>query len=129
MTELRAGKIDGIAGDIPLQEVEQGADSGHLAVVGWGSTYGPISRAVGNLQEQGLDVAHIHLRYIWPLPRNLGDLLGRYDRILVPEMNHGQLVNLLRAKYLLPAEGQDKITGKPFRIAEIESAIRARLES
>ena len=129
MTELRAGKIDGIAEDIPLQEVEQGADSGHLAVVGWGSTYGPISRAVGNLQEQGREVAHIHLRYIWPLPRNLGDLLGRYDRILVPEMNHGQLVNLLRAKYLLPAEGLDKITGKPFRIAEIESAIRVRLES
>jgi 2-oxoglutarate ferredoxin oxidoreductase subunit alpha len=79
--------------------------------------------------EAGHEVAHIHLRYIWPLPRNLGDLLGRYERILVPEMNEGQLITLLRSKYLVPAEGLDRVTGQPFAIAEIESAIRAQLEA
>ncbi|MEE8534772.1 MAG: 2-oxoacid:acceptor oxidoreductase subunit alpha, partial [Kiloniellales bacterium] len=129
MTDLRADKIAGIAAEIPEQEVELGAaEGGRLAVVGWGSTYGPINRAVGNLREAGLDATHIHLRYIWPLPRNLGDLLGRFERVLVPEMNHGQLVSLLRSQYLLPAEGLSKVTGKPFKIAEIEQAIRERLE-
>ena len=130
MTDLRAAKIDGIARDIPEQGVERGsAGGGPLAVVAWGSTYGPVSRAVGNLREAGLDVAHIHLRHLWPLPRNLGALLGRFERILVPEMNHGQLVSLLRSQYLLPAEGLSKVTGRPFKIAEIEAAVRARLEA
>jgi len=129
MTNLRHDKIAGIARDVPLQAVDQGGESGRLAVVGWGSTYGPISRAVGNLRDQGLDVAHIHLRHIWPLPANLDALLAGYDCILVPEMNGGQLVKLLRAEFLLPAEGLNKVTGKPFMIAEIEAAIRTRLES
>jgi len=111
MTNLRRDKIAGIARDIPAQTVDQGDESGRQAVVGWGSTYGPISRAVGNLRDQGFDVAHVHLRHIWPLPANLGDLLAGYDRILVP------------------AEGLNKVTGKPFMIAEIEAAIRARLEN
>ena len=128
MTELRAAKIDGIADDIPLQTVEDGTEGGALAVVGWGSTYGPISRAVGNLRAEGLDVSHIHLRHIWPLPRNLGQLLGKFDRVLVPEMNHGQLVTLLRAEYLVPAEGLNQISGKPFKISTIEAAIREQLE-
>jgi 2-oxoglutarate ferredoxin oxidoreductase subunit alpha len=75
----------------------------------------------------GLDVSHIHLRHIWPLPRNLGDLLGRFERVLVPEMNTGQLLMLLRAQYAIPAEGLNKVTGKPFKIAEVENAIRSRL--
>ncbi|MGH6618990.1 MAG: 2-oxoacid:acceptor oxidoreductase subunit alpha, partial [Alphaproteobacteria bacterium] len=128
MTDVRAAKIDGIANDIPLQTVEDGAEGGALAVVGWGSTYGPISRAVGNLRAEGVDVSHVHLRHIWPLPRNLGDLLGKFDRILVPEMNSGQLVTLLRAQYLLPAEGLNQISGKPFKISTIEAAIHAQLE-
>ena len=97
-------------------------------MVGWGSTYGPISRAVSNLIDEGLEVAQIHLRHLWPLPSNLGELLGRFDRILIPEMNTGQLVTLLRSEYLVPAESLSKVTGKPFMIAEIETAIRARLE-
>jgi 2-oxoglutarate ferredoxin oxidoreductase subunit alpha len=129
MTRLRHDKIAGISRDIPPQAADQGAETGRLAVIGWGSTYGPISRAVGNLRDQGLDVSHIHLRHIWPLPANLGELLAGYDHILVPEMNGGQLVTLLRAEFLLPAESLSKVTGKPFMIAEIEAAIRARLET
>ncbi len=129
MTDIRIAKIKGIADDIPLQGVEDGEESGRLAVVGWGSTYGPISRAVSNLRGEGLDVSHIHLRYIWPLPKNLGDLLARYDQVLVPEMNTGQLVTVLRSEYLLPVECLSKVTGQPFKISEIQSAIRSRLES
>ena len=129
MTDVRAAKINGIANDIPEQDVAVGASGGKLAVVGWGSTYGPINRAVSNLREEGMDVSQIHLRYIWPLPRNLGDLLHSYDQVLVAEMNTGQLRTLLRSEYLVPAEGLNKVNGKPFLIAEIEDAIRARLEN
>ncbi len=128
MTKARAAKIDGIANEIPLQTVESGPQSGRIAVVGWGSTYGPIARAVSNLQAEGFDVAHIHLRHLWPFPRNLGDLLRGFERILVPEMNNGQLVNILRATYLVPAEGLNQITGKPFKVATVEAAIRERME-
>ncbi|MEP4378835.1 MAG: 2-oxoacid:acceptor oxidoreductase subunit alpha [Alphaproteobacteria bacterium] len=128
MTDVRAAKVLGIANDIPEQEVTVGEAGAKLAVVGWGSTYGPINRAVNNMRDDGLDVAQIHLRYIWPLPRNLGELLGSFDQILVPEMNTGQLRTLLRDQYLLPAEGLNKVNGKPFLIGELEDAIRTRLE-
>jgi 2-oxoglutarate ferredoxin oxidoreductase subunit alpha len=128
MTDTRAAKIAGIANDIPLQEVALGADRGRLAVVGWGSTYGPIHQAVGQLRQEGADVAHIHIRYLKPFPRNLGDLLRRYQRIVVPEMNNGQLVTVLRAEYLVPAEKLSKVTGKPFKIVELVEAIRSHLE-
>jgi 2-oxoglutarate ferredoxin oxidoreductase subunit alpha len=128
MTNVRAAKINGIANDLPAQKVEDGAEEGQLAVVGWGSTYGPINRAVNTLREEGLDVSHIHLRHIWPLPKNLGQLLGGFKKILVPEMNNGQLVTLLRSQYLVNAQGLNKVSGQPFKIAEIETAIRERLE-
>jgi 2-oxoglutarate ferredoxin oxidoreductase subunit alpha len=128
MTNVRAAKINGIANDLPAQKVEDGAEEGQLAVVGWGSTYGPINRAVSTLREEGLDVSHIHLRHIWPLPKNLGQLLGGFKKILVPEMNNGQLVTLLRSQYLVNAQGLNKVSGQPFKIAEIETAIRERLE-
>lgn len=128
MTDLRAAKLDRITADIPEQTVEIGRDSGRLAVVGWGSTYGPINRAVSSLIDRGYDVAHIHVRYLCPLPRNMGEVLGRYDRVLVPEMNKGQLVTILRAQYLVPAEGLNKVSGQPFKIDEIEKAVLARLE-
>ncbi|MGE4014643.1 MAG: 2-oxoglutarate ferredoxin oxidoreductase subunit alpha, partial [Alphaproteobacteria bacterium] len=127
MTDLRANKVLGIAKDIPLQKVEDGTEKGRLAVVGWGSTYGPISRAVSNCRIQGLDVSHIHLRHIWPLPLNLGDLLKGFDQVIVPEMNNGQLITLLRAQYLVDAQGLNKVTGKPFKIVEIENAIKKAL--
>ena len=129
MTMVRKNKIENIANDIPLQEIAQGGDSGQLVVVGWGSTYGPISRAVANTRERGLAVSHIHLRHLWPLPRNLGDLLSRFDKVLVPEMNTGQLKTVLRDQYLVPAQGFNLITGKPFKISEIETAINDILGS
>jgi len=129
MTDTRNAKIQGIAKDIPAQTVELGTTKGRLAVVGWGSTYGPIDRAVSNLLEEGLEVSHIHLRHIWPLPANLKELLEGFDCVLVAEMNTGQLRTLLRSEYLLPVEGLNKISGQPFKIAEIEAAIRSRLET
>ena len=129
MTQARMAKIAGIADDIPRQAVEEGGERGRLAVVGWGSTYGPINRAVNRLRGGGMDVSHIHIRHIWPLPRNLRDLLGGFEQVLVPELNTGQLLTLLRSECLVPAEGLNKISGQPFKIAEIETAIRARMEA
>ncbi len=128
MTDLRAAKIARVAADIPPQGVEDGPEQGPLAVVGWGSTYGPISRAVATMRAAGYDVAHIHLRHLWPLPGNLGALLRGYDRVMVPEMNTGQLRTLLRAETLIDIEGLNKVAGQPFKISEIETAIRARLD-
>src|SRR5713101_1808955 len=124
MTKARADKIAGIARDIPLQDVALGDDHGALVVVGWGSTFGPIHQAVKIARDEGRDVSHVHVRYLSPFPRNLGELLKRFDRMLVPEMNNGQLVKLLRAEYLIPAESLPKVTGKPFRVTEIAQAIR-----
>ncbi|HXV85213.1 MAG TPA: hypothetical protein VD793_00865, partial [Gemmatimonadales bacterium] len=128
MTETRAAKIAGIANAIPHQSLSLGQPRGKLALVGWGSTYGPIHQAAKQLIQAGHAVAHIHLRYINPFPRNLGDLLRGFDHILVPEMNHGQLVTVLRSTYLVPAEGLNKVTGKPFKIGEIVAAALSRLE-
>ncbi len=129
MTETRAAKIDGIADDIPLQEIAVGEQTGKLAVVGWGSTFGPLYQAVRRVRDEGYQVSHIHLRHLMPFPKNLGELLAGFDRILVPEMNNGQLVTILRGTYLLPAEGLNKVTGKPFKVAEVADAIRSRLEA
>ncbi|MFA5582470.1 MAG: hypothetical protein WDA25_11010, partial [Paracoccaceae bacterium] len=123
MTLARKAKIDGIVRDIPPQAVELGNDHGRLAVVGWGSTFGPIRQAVARLRHAGHDVSHIHIRHIWPLPANLGDLLKRFDHVLVPEMNTGQLKTLLRDQYLIDAKPLNKVAGQPFRIAELEKAI------
>jgi len=128
MTDTRRRKILDIANDLPPQRVDQGATSGELAVVGWGSTFGPVSRAVANVRAEDDRVSHIHLRHLWPLPHNLGELLAGFRQVLVPEMNAGQLVNVLRSQYGVPAQGLNKVTGQPFKIAEIESAIRARME-
>ncbi|HEU4809536.1 MAG TPA: 2-oxoacid:acceptor oxidoreductase subunit alpha [Sphingomicrobium sp.] len=127
MTETRAAKVLGIANSIPDQEVCLGDDSGKLAVVGWGSTFGPIHQAVGRARNRGLDVSHIHIRHIWPMPKNLGELLRGFDKILVPEMNMGQLKTVLRDQYLVDAKPLSKVAGQPFRISEIEDAIEEML--
>jgi len=127
MTDIRQNKVLGIADHIPEQDVALGDGSGRLAVVGWGSTFGPIHQAVRRVRARGAAVDHIHIRHIWPLPRNLGDLLKRYEKILVPEMNTGQLKTVLRDQYLVDAKPLNKVSGQPFRIAEIETAIEAAL--
>jgi 2-oxoglutarate ferredoxin oxidoreductase subunit alpha len=127
MTKTRAAKVAGIANDIPLQRAVLGGSKGRLAVVGWGSTYGPIHQAVRTARAEGLDVSHIHIRHLNPFPRNLGDLLRGFGKVLVPEMNNGQLVTILRGTYLIPAEGLSKVTGKPFKSSELLDAIRSHL--
>jgi 2-oxoglutarate ferredoxin oxidoreductase subunit alpha len=126
MTEIRHNKVLGVTKGV-RQEVDQGEEGGKLAVVGWGSTYGPISQAVRRLRAKGQDVSHIHIRHIWPLPENLGELLKGYEKVLVPEMNTGQLKTVLRDQYLVDARPLNKVSGQPFRIAEIEAAIESLL--
>jgi 2-oxoglutarate ferredoxin oxidoreductase subunit alpha len=127
MTDIRANKVLGIADSLREQEVCLGQAGGKLAVVGWGSTFGPIHQAVRRARGRGLDASHIHVRNIWPLPRNLGDLLRAYDRVIVPEMNRGQFKTLLRDQYLVDARPVNKVSGQPFKIAEIEAAIEEAL--
>jgi 2-oxoglutarate ferredoxin oxidoreductase subunit alpha len=124
MVRTRQKKVDQIAHDIPEAEVFGSPDGGKLLLVGWGSTFGAIRQAVHIAREQGLDVSQVHLRHLNPLPRNLGEVLGKFERVVVPEMNLGQLLTILRAKYLVPAEGHNKIQGKPFRVEEILERIR-----
>jgi 2-oxoglutarate ferredoxin oxidoreductase subunit alpha len=125
MTDIRKDKIDGIT--VPDQVVELGAEGGKLAVVGWGSTFGPIHQAVRRKRAEGADVSHVHIRHIWPLPANLGELLKSYDKVIVPEMNTGQLKTVLRDQYLVDAKPVNKVSGQPFTIAEIEEAIEGAL--
>jgi 2-oxoglutarate/2-oxoacid ferredoxin oxidoreductase subunit alpha len=122
MIKKRAEKIDGIANDIPDQKVE-GEQQGDLLVLGWGSTYGAIKSAVDSARANGLKVSHAHLRYIHPFPKNLGEVLGRFKHVLIPEINNGQLITLIRAKYLVPAFGFNVIKGLPLRAEEIENTI------
>ena len=121
MTDARREKVLGVK--VPDQQVEVGETSGKLAVVGWGSTYGPIHQAVLRARRKGRDVSHIHVRHIWPLPANLGELLRGFDRVLVPEMNSGQFKTVLRDQFLVDAQPLTKVSGQPFQIAELEAAI------
>ncbi len=118
MVRLRARKVAGIAREVPPSEVFGPADA-DLLVVAWGSTFGAVRQAVTDLQAAGRRVAHLHLRHLNPLPADLGDLLGRARRVLVPEINLGQLVRVLRAEYLVPAVGFQKIQGRPFKVSEL----------
>jgi len=127
MTDIRKAKIDGVARYIPAQAPEIGNSTGRLAVVGWGSTYGAIRKAVQRARAKGLDVSHIHIRHIWPLPLNLGELLRGYDKVLVPEMNTGQLKTVLRDQFLVDCRPLNKVSGHPFKITEIEAAIDGML--
>jgi 2-oxoglutarate ferredoxin oxidoreductase subunit alpha len=122
MTNVRAKKVANIADDIPLQEV-LGDKTGDLLVLSWGGTYGACVTAVDRVRARGLAVSHAHLRYLNPLPKNLGDLLRGFKHVLVPELNMGQLRMVIRARYLVDAKGLNKVQGKPFSVAEIEDAI------
>ncbi len=127
MVRLRAAKVEAVADDIP-DAVPAGDQSGDLLIVAWGSTHGPITAALKTARDKGQSVGHVHLRHLNPLPKNLGDVLKRYKHVLVPEMNMGQLVMILRAKFLVDAQGYNKIQGKPFKQSEIEQKIDEILE-
>jgi 2-oxoglutarate ferredoxin oxidoreductase subunit alpha len=128
MTRLRAAKVAAIANDIPLLEVDD-PDGADTLVLGWGSTYGPIAAGVRRVRREGHNVAQAHLHYLNPFPRNTGEVLRRYDKILVPEMNLGQLLKLVRAEFLVDAVGYNRVRGLPFKAAELEEAITALVES
>jgi 2-oxoglutarate ferredoxin oxidoreductase subunit alpha len=126
MVRLRAQKVAGIASDIPELEVdEEGGEK--LLVVGWGGTYGPIAAAVRRVRKSGGKVAHAHFTHLNPFPRNTGEVLRRYDKVLVPEMNLGQLAKLLRAEFLVDVAGYNRVRGLPFRASELEEAIEGML--
>jgi len=122
MCELRRDKVQRIQQEIPATEIF-GKDSGDLLVVGWGSTHGSITSAVELAQGDGLAVSSIHLRFLNPLPADLGDILRRFDKVLVPEMNLGQLVRVLRAEYLIDCKAHNKVTGQPLGVTEVRKAI------
>jgi 2-oxoglutarate/2-oxoacid ferredoxin oxidoreductase subunit alpha len=128
MVRQRQAKVNKIAQDIPPTQI-LGAKKGKVLVVGWGSTFGAITAAVQNQQKAGASVSAIHIRHLNPLPPDLGDILGSFEQVLVPEMNMGQLLKVLRAKYLVPAVGLNKIKGQPFKIVEIENAIESLLKN
>jgi len=123
MTRVRAAKVAAVVGTIPDQDVCIGEESGELAVVGWGSTFGPIHQAVRRARLRGLNVSHIHIRHIVPMPQNMSVLLTGFRHILVPEMNSGQLKTILRDLFLVDAQSVSKVSGQPFRISELEAAI------
>ena len=128
MTRIRAAKVANVADSIPDQDVCLGEAGATLALVGWGSTYGPIHQAVRRARGRGLDVAHVHIRHIAPTPKNMAVLLKSFGRILVPEMNSGQLKTVLRDLFLVDAQSLTKVSGQPFTIAEIEAAIEQALD-
>ena len=124
MVKIRQEKVDKIANNIPLQAIDNGPEEGDLLVLGWGSTYGVIRTAVEQLLQEGYSVAHAHLRYLRPFPKNLGELLSRYKKVLVPEINNGQLVKIIRSEFLVDAQGYNKIMGVPITQAELVEAIK-----
>ncbi len=125
MVKLRAGKIAKIAFDIPLQKVDQGAGSGKLCILSWGSTYGAVKTCVKAMLEEDMDVAHIHLRYLFPFPQNLEALLRGFEHVMIPELNNGQLIKIIRGEFLIDAKPLNKIKGLPFTSIEIrEEALK-----
>ncbi len=128
MIRMRARKIAGITREIPPTEVFGDADGGDIVVLGWGSTFGPIREAAKQSRAKGKKVSHIHLRYLNPLPADLADKLRSFKKVMVAEMNMGQLLKLVRADYLIPAIGINKVQGRPFKVAELVSRISRALE-
>ena len=124
MVKIRQEKIDKIADYIPEQKIDNGPEKGQVLVVGWGSTYGAIKSAVADLLREGYSVSHIHLRYVRPFPRNLGNLLKNFDHVLIPELNNGQLIKIIRDQYLVDAKGYHKIMGIPFTKHELIDEIK-----
>lgn len=127
MVKIRQEKVDLIANDIPEQKIDNGAENGKVLVLGWGSTYGAIKSAVAELVAEGESVSHIHLRYVRPFPKNLGQLIKNFEKVLVPELNNGQLVKIIRDQFLVDAKGFNKIKGIPFTKTELVDEIKKML--
>lgn len=128
MVKLRQAKVDKIADYIPLQSIDNGKEKGKLLILGWGSTYGSIKTAVREAIAEGYDVSHAHVKYMNPFPKNLGDVLKNYEKVLIPEMNNGQLIKVIRDKFLIDAKGLNKIKGMPFSSEEIRVKIKDMLD-
>jgi len=127
MVKTRQAKVDKIADYIPEQKLDSGPSKGKVLVLGWGSTYGAIKSAVTDLQNEGLAVSHAHLRYIRPFPKNLGEILRNFDHVLVPEINNGQLVKIIRDVYFVDAKAYNKIMGIPITKGELKDEIKKML--
>ena len=127
MVRIRAEKVERVADIIPKTEIH-GQHSGDLLVIGWGSTYGAIKTAVESSQKKDKKISHVHLRYLNPLPKDLGDIIKKFKKILVPEINMGQLIKVLKTKYLVPMEGFNRVQGLPLFASEIEEKIDELLE-
>jgi len=127
MVKIREEKVARIANDIPLQPLDSGPEKGDMLVLGWGSTYGSIKSAVAQLQEEGYTVSHAHLRHLRPLPSNLGEMLRRFRHVLIPEINNGQLIKIIRDQFLIDAKGYHKVMGIPITKTELVMKIREML--
>ena len=123
MVKTRQTKVDLIANHIPEQQLDSGSEKGKVLVLGWGSTYGAIKSAVKELQNEGKSVSHAHLRYIRPFPKNLGTILKNFDHVLIPEINNGQLIKIIRDVYFVDAKGYNKIMGIPITKGELKDEI------
>lgn len=129
MVKIRQEKVEKIADYIPEQKLDSGPEKGKLLVLGWGSTYGAIKSAVGELQAEGYAVSHAHLRHLRPFPKNLGDILQHFEQVLIPEINNGQLIKIIRDQYLVDAKGYNKIMGVPITKTELAMKLREMLGS
>jgi len=127
MIKMRGAKVEKIADYIPLQTLDSGPEKGKVLVLGWGSTYGTIKSAVQELQEQGKSVSHAHVKYVRPFPKNLGEILKNFETVLVPEINDGQLIRIIRDKYFVDAKGFNKMKGTPLAKHELLEAINELL--
>jgi 2-oxoglutarate ferredoxin oxidoreductase subunit alpha len=127
MVKIREAKIEKIADYIPEQKIDNGPEKGRVLIIGWGSTYGAIKSAVIDLLKEGNQVSHVHLRYIRPFPKNLGTIIKNFDKILIPELNNGQLIKIIRDKYLVDAKGLNKIKGVPFTKSEVIDEVKKML--
>ena len=127
MVKIRQEKIDKIADHIPEQKLDSGAAKGKLLVIGWGSTYGSIKSACAQLQAQGASISHAHLRYIRPFPKNLGDIIKNFEKVLIPELNNGQLIKIIRDIYMVDAKAYNKIMGIPFTKTELVEVMKEML--
>jgi 2-oxoglutarate ferredoxin oxidoreductase subunit alpha len=124
MIKMRAAKVEKVADYMPLQKIEVGAEKGKILVLGWGSTYGSIKSTVLDLIEEGYSISHAHVRYMNPLPKNLGEVLKNFEHVIMPEINSGQFIKVVRDKYLVDAKGYNKTQGTPISKTELKEFIK-----